>query len=191
MLRINKQQIKDLANSIWLEYASLQAILKTETPGYGFDMATGKLLIQFEPNYFKRMEPFAPSGAWSVNKVDVQSKEWVAFNDAFSKDPESAMKSTSIGMPQIMGENFKACGYNSVGEMWDEFKKGEYHQVKALCNFILSNKKLYQAIKECNWHQVAYIYNGPKYKEMAIKWGRDPYDITLAKEYAIAQKEKI
>ena len=183
MLRITKDQIKKLANSIWLDYASLMAIIETETPGYGFDKLTGKLLIQFEPHYFKRNEPFAPSGAWSINKVDVQKKEWEAFNSAFKIDAESAMLSTSIGMPQIMGQNFKACGFKSVGEMWDEFKKGEYHQIHALCQFLLSNKKLYQAIKNKDWDKVAYYYNGASYKEMAKKWGREPYDITLRKNY--------
>jgi len=75
MLKITKQQIKELANSIWLDYASLMAIIRTETPGFGFNTNTGKLLIQFEPSYFKRMEPFAPSGNWSINKVEVQVKD--------------------------------------------------------------------------------------------------------------------
>ncbi len=191
MIKINNHQIKELAESIWLSYAHLQAFIRTETPGNGFDKRTGKLLIQFEPHYFRRNEPFAPSGAWSINKVDVQSKEWVAFNDAFKIDPESAMMSTSIGMPQIMGQNFKQCGYSSVGEMWDDFKKGEYNQIKALCTFIINNKALYKAIKNEDWAKCAYIYNGPRYMDVAKKYGREPYDITLKKEFELAKKEVI
>ena len=54
-----------------IEVAALCAFIAVETGGKGFDEKTGKILIQFEPHWFKRREPFAPSGRWSVNKVDV------------------------------------------------------------------------------------------------------------------------
>jgi len=169
----------------------IMAIIEVETPGYGFDPKTGKILIQFEPVWFRKNEPFAPSGAWSVNKVDVQSKEWIAFNDAFSIDPESAMKSTSIGLPQIMGFHYERLGYKNVGEMWDDFKKGERQQILALFRFILTDAKLLQAVREKNYHMIAYIYNGSKYKKMAKKWGREPYDISLRKSTEKWEMKKI
>ena len=75
------------------------------------------ILIQFEPSWFRKKVAYAPSGAWSVNKVDVQSKEWVAFNDTFKINPNAAMESTSIGLPQIMGFHWKLLGYKSVGKI--------------------------------------------------------------------------
>ena len=48
-------------------------------------------MIQFEPAWFKKLAPYAPSGKWSVNKVDVQSQEWKAFNDAFAKNPDKSI----------------------------------------------------------------------------------------------------
>lgn len=116
-----------------------------------------------------------------MNKVDVQSKEWIAFNSAFAIDKDSAMKSTSIGLPQIMGFHYERLGYKNVGEMWDDFKKGEYQQILALVRFILTDSKLAKAVREKYYHMIAYIYNGAKYKEMAKKWKREPYDISLKK----------
>ncbi|WP_448607216.1 N-acetylmuramidase domain-containing protein [Paenimyroides ceti] len=182
MNKFTTSQVRELAKVNRLPFEVLMAIIKVETPGNGFDSKTGKILIQFEPSWFRRQEPFAPSGAWSVNKVDVQSKEWIAFNDAFKISPDSAMKSTSIGLPQIMGFHYERLGYKTVGSMWDDFKKGEYNQLLALVRFIMTDPKLTKAVRDKDYHMIAYIYNGAKYKEMAKKWGREPYDISLKKE---------
>lgn len=186
MNRFTKEDVKSCANSIFIEYAALMAFIATESPMQGFQ--NGKLLIQFEPAWFRKKEPFAPSGKWSVNKVDVQSKEWDAFNNAFSIDQESAMESTSIGLPQIMGFHWKRLGYKSVGEMWDDFKTGEVAHIKALCQFIVSDRKLYTAIKNREWHSVATLYNGSGYMALAKKIGREPYNITLANNYSLYSK---
>ncbi|PPK97841.1 Protein of unknown function [Parapedobacter indicus] len=174
--------IKEIARNNGLPYAALKSFDEVECPGRGFN-DDGRLLIQFEPVWFKRHEPFAPSGKWSVNKVDIQSREWEAFNDAWKIDPDSAMKSTSIGRPQIMGFHYERLGYKTVGDMWDDFKRGEYQQVLALVRFIKTDAKLYKALMSRDWHMVASIYNGAKYREMAKKWGREPYDISLRKAY--------
>jgi len=173
--------VRELSRVNKVPFEVMMAIIEVETPGNGFDSKTGKILIQFEPSWFRKHEPYAPSGAWSVNKVDVQSKEWVAFNNAFKINKESAMKSTSIGLPQIMGFHFARLGYKTVGDMWDDFKKGEYQQVLAFFRFVLTDAKLLKAVREKNFHMIAYIYNGAAYKEMAKKWGREPYDISLRK----------
>lgn len=183
MSRITDTQIRQIAENNGLTFAQLKAFIEVESGGRGFDQQTGKILIQFEPHWFRRKEPYAPSGAWSLNKVDVQSKEWPAFNNAFKISPNSAMESTSIGLPQIMGFHWKRLGYPSVGAMWDDFKLGEYQQVLALVRFIKTDARLYKALKSRDWHTVATIYNGAKYKEMAKKWGREPYDISLRKAH--------
>ena len=176
-----RQAMRDTGTKI--SEPALQAFIRVESGGKGFDSATGKLLIQFEPHYFKKREPYAPSGAWSVNRVDVQKKEWEAFNNAFSIDKESAMESTSIGLPQIMGSHWKRLGYESVGAMWDDFKTGELAQVKALIKFIETDQRLYNAITSLDWPTVARIYNGAGYKEVAKKYGRQPYDEAMAQAY--------
>jgi len=166
-----------------IELAMMQAFIEVESGGRGFDKNTGKILIQFEPHWFKRKAPYAPSGEWSVNKVDVQSKEWLAFNDAFHKDPNAAMESTSIGLPQIMGFHWKRLGYESVGHMWDDFKESTENHVAALITFIETDRRLKQAMIDKDWHMIAYIYNGSGYMNIAHKYGREPYNISLKKAY--------
>lgn len=165
------------------EAAALLAFICVETGGIGFDKNTGKLLIQFEPVWFKREAPYAPSGLWSVNKVDVQSKEWLAFNDAFSKNPNAAMKSTSIGLGQIMGLHYKKLGYNTVGEMWDDAKKGIEEQIRQIVKFINSDINLLNALKKHDWTKVATIYNGSGFMDLAKKYHRTPYDKAMEIAY--------
>jgi len=166
-----------------IEPAMLQAIIKVETGGAGFDSKTGKILIQFEPHWFKKNAPFAPSGAWTVNKVEVQSKEWIAFNDAFKKDKIAAMLSTSIGLPQIMGFHYGRLGYTSVGAMWDDFKVSLDNQILALITFLETDKKLLQACISKDFKTIADCYNGLGWPEIAKKYNREPYPISLKKEY--------
>lgn len=175
--------IKVIAALFGLDWAAIAAFISVETGGQGFNPATGKIIIQFEPVWFKRKAPFAPSGEWSVNKVDVQSKEWAAFNDAFKKDPEAAMLATSIGLGQIMGFHFIRLGYSSVGEMWDDAKKGEDRQIWQICRFIETDGNLERAITARNWSQVATIYNGSGFRELAKKYNRVPYDKSMESEF--------
>lgn len=182
-IRLTDKDIRELAAENNIEYAALKAFIEVESGGEGFSSKTGKLIIQFEPHYFLRKEPFAPSGAWSINKVDVQSVEWTAFNNAFRISPNSAMESTSIGMMQVMGEHWKRLGFSSVGAMWDFAKVSEKNQVELGIKFIKTNSNLYNALKEKNWHLVAYYYNGSSYKKMAEKWKREPYNISMEKAY--------
>lgn len=174
--------IRRIATEQGLDPFVIMAFIQVETGGKGF-ADNGKLIIQFEPAWFRKKEPFAPSGKWSVNKVDVQSKEWEAFNSAFSIDPDSAMQSTSIGLGQIMGFHYKRLGYASVGEMWDDAKKGLDRQVWQICQFIKTDKWLGIAIKYKDWNRIAEIYNGKGYKELAKKIGRTPYDESMKQAY--------
>ena len=186
---MKKEQIQNLLNecNAELEVELLQAFLEVEAGGKGFDPKTGKIMIQFEPHVFARETGLERSetnkSVWDENKIDVQPKEWIAFNDAFSIDPENAMESTSIGIPQIMGFHWKRLGFKSVGEMWDSFKQGEDNQVKGLIRFIQSDPRLYTAFKMKDFYKMAYYYNGAKFKELAIKQKREPYDISLQKAY--------
>lgn len=181
-----KRAIADTGTKI--EFAALMAFIEVESGGRGFCPKTGKIIIQFEPHWFSKKTGIKISHinthSWDENKVDVQPAEWKAFNEAFRINPNAAMESTSIGLPQIMGFHYARLGYPSVGDMWDDFKKSETHQIKALIKFIETDKRLSKALIEKDWHQVAMIYNGAGYAALAFKHGREPYNLSMAKAYA-------
>ena len=184
-----REIVKKTAQEFNLEFAALMAFIEVESGGRGFDSATGKIIIQFEPSWFRKQAPYAPSGKWSLNKVERQTQEWIAFNDAFAKDPHGAMESTSIGLGQVLGLHFSRLGYASVGAMWDDAKKGIARQIWQMAKFIATDHRLLPALRTKNWHLVATYYNGARYRELAAKIPREPYDISLAKAYAKYQQQ--
>lgn len=163
--------------------AALLAFIATETGGVGFDPNTGKVMIQFEPAWFRKLAAKPRADTWSRNKVSVQSEEWKAFNSAYTIDPTAAMQATSVGLGQIMGFNYKRLGYATVNSMWDDAKSGIDVQVRQIVTFINSDSKLLTAIMTKDWATVATLYNGAGYKALAKRLGREPYDITLARNY--------
>jgi hypothetical protein len=165
------------------ETAALLAFIEVETGGRGFDTTTGKIIIQFEPAWFKKKAPYAPSGVWSLNGVERQEGEWKAFNDAFAKNAGAAMESTSIGLGQVMGFHWQRLGYSSVGAMWDDAKTGIERQVWQIARFIATDARLQACLKAKDWDGVATIYNGSGYKALALKYGREPYNLSMAKAY--------
>jgi hypothetical protein len=64
--------MKELLPLVWsaaasfkIESRSVMAFISAETGGKGFDDLTGKIIIQFEPSWYRKKAPYAPSGAWS------------------------------------------------------------------------------------------------------------------------------
>jgi len=176
-MEVSKNDFIFLAKEFDLSYAQLKAVDSVESGGQGFDKITGKIIIQFEPVWFKRKSPYTPSGKWSLNGVERQKEEWIAFNDAFAKDANAAMESTSIGRMQVMGFHWKTLGFSSVGEMWDYAKVNEANQIRLGLRFIKSNTKMYKALQKNDWNTFAYYYNGSGYKKYN-------YQIRLAREYS-------
>lgn len=159
---ITEKDYKYLASTFGYPLKRVKSIDLVESNGQGFDPKTGKMKIQFEPHYFKRISLLV-SGIWSLNKVDIQSKEWEAFNDAFKKNPNAAMESTSIGRMQVMGEHWKRLGFVSVGDMWDFAKESELNQLWLGLKFISTDSRLNKATIEGNHKLMAYYYNGKNY----------------------------
>lgn len=179
MKNLTKNQIIEIAREFGLEPPSVTAVLEVESGGLGFCPITGKIIIQFEPVWFRRKSPYTPSGLWSQNGVDRQAAEWRAFNDAYAKDSKAALESTSIGLMQVMGFNHKICGFKTVGLMWDYAKESEANQLRLGLRFIKANTKMFTALKENDFATFAFYYNGAKYKMYN-------YDVRLHKAYMAA-----
>lgn len=116
---LTNAQINDLAVNCNYEYRVLRSIIQVESGQHGFDPVTGKIIIQFEPSWFKRLyKEWAAETkhtTWQNNKVGNQAAEWEAFNSAFAVNADAAMKSTSIGMMQVMGFHYAETGFKKVG----------------------------------------------------------------------------
>lgn len=178
--KLTAGQIADLACKNGYEFAALNAIIQVESGGIGFASDTGKIIIQFEPAWFKRKNTDwakdTQHTVWQANKVGKQSEEWKAFNDAYAEDANAAMESTSIGLMQVMGFHYSELGFKTVGAMWDFAKESEANQVQLAIAFIKTNSKLDAALKNKDWATFAYYYNGAGYKQFK-------YDTRIAAAY--------
>lgn len=158
MQKLTEEQIRQTATEFGYEYAAVHAVIDNESAGHGFDPATGNILIRFEPAVFKRYTDK------SIDISEGQAHEWQAFENACKIDHLHALMSTSWGLGQLMGFNYKACGYATAEQMVEDFKMGEDRQLHAMLCFIRSNKHLDKALKELDWKFFAYYYNGPDYR---------------------------
>jgi len=154
-----------------IEYRALNAVFMVESSGHGFDTSTGKIKIQFEPHWFLKY-----TGIKVQNGIEGQSAEWAAYNKATAINSEAANKSTSWGLGQVMGFNFKSAGYDSVHDMINSFIESETNQLKGMLTFIKTNPVMYEALKRKDWATFAKYYNGPQYLEFK-------YDTRLAESY--------
>ncbi len=91
---------------------------------------------------------------------------------------DAALKSCSWGKFQIMGANFKNCGYSNVKEMVEDAFKNEKMQLNQFVNFINYDPNLVAAIRAKQWTKFAKGYNGPKYYQNA-------YDTKMKKAYDV------
>lgn len=150
------------------EYAALNAVTLVEGNSHGYDLDTGKILIQFEKTWFKRTNTDwredTKNTTWQNNGVGSQAVEWPAFNSAFASDPEAAMLSTSWGIMQVMGFNHAVCGFKTVGAMVEFAKESEANQIELGCRFIKANPKMDKALKNKDFATFAYYYNGEEYE---------------------------
>lgn len=183
---LKESDVIQAAELLGVESAAVKAIIRVESAGRGY-LKDGRVVILFERHKFYEFLPqnlARETAAKYPNICNPKSGgyrgnvgEYPRFNLAFSIDPESAMKSASWGLFQIMGFNYAAAGYATIGEFVDAMKESEGKQLLAFCQFIKSNKGLHNALKKHDWETVAKLYNGVAYK-------KNNYDSKLANAYA-------
>lgn len=162
---------------------ALEAILQVETGLRSF--AGGRMVIRFEAHIFaKELDDPGLYAAhfrhndsgrpwiehyWRPTQADVwravhtgsQDSEWAAFEFARQLDETAALRSISMGAPQIMGFNHARIGYPTVQAMFAEFSDSQFHQLFGLINFILADSALADALRRKDWRTVVRLYNGP------------------------------
>jgi hypothetical protein len=151
------------ANEIGCEVAVIQAIASVESNGVGYDTA-GRIIIRFEGHAFKKLtkgkyDKSNPELSYPYSQWRKRRHGRNEFNAAFALDPIAAMQATSWGLFQIMGFNFKFCGFKTVNEFVDFVSKSETNQVIAMIR-LMESKGLARAMKNKDWATIARKWNG-------------------------------
>lgn len=153
------------------EVAAIRAVHYVEAAGSGF-FNSGKIKIRFEAHWFSHytnglFDKLYPniSVAEANSKLSLAGEnEYRRFSKAFALSPKAAMLATSWGAFQIMGFNFEACGFDTVDEMVNDFKKGEDRQLIGFSNFI-KYKSLDDELRNHQWATFAKFYNGRNFAQ--------------------------
>jgi len=169
-------QIADLADAakqLSCELAMVRAITKVEAKEFGF-FKGGFPVILFERHKFykylseSRGLVFAQKQAALRGDICNPSQGGYLGNEAEIKrleaaiaiDERAALMSASWGLFQLMGFNFRLCGYQNVESMVEQMKASEDYQLQAFINFVKNQPALLNAIREKNFLRTAELYNG-------------------------------
>jgi hypothetical protein len=162
----------------------LKAIIEIESKGSAFDSQL-HATVRFECHVFNRNidlkiqslgDPTGdlarkkvpctidPGKTFSTNPLETNKQ---AFLHALNIDRAIAISSTSFGIGQIMGFNYKEAGFNNLDDFYKAMNTSEEEQIRAMINFILSKPGLAAEFKSENprFEYIARVYNGEKYIE--------------------------
>jgi hypothetical protein len=182
---LQEDDYKAAAKKLNCEVRSIKAVTAVETPRGAFD-ERGRPTILFERHHFSR---------WTGRRYDkthpnvsnrlpggygTYSSQYARLEQAFELDATAALKSTSWGAFQIMGENYIAAGFGTVDLFVTAMCQSMRQQLEAFVSFVKSNSALLKAIDEKKWVSFASIYNGKEY-------ARNRYDTKLEEAYRNAQ----
>jgi hypothetical protein len=179
--------LEPLASMLSIDPAVAVAVVATESGGRGMG-DDGRMIIRFEAHvfwsYWGKNNPDAfnalfrfdankvwlghqcrpnPNAPWQSFHDQLQAGEWSAFGVAQGLDDRAAKLSISMGLPQIMGFNFAAIGYNSVEEMFDAFSADERIQLSGFFDFVRGKRAAsprMAALQSKDFSSFAAQYNG-------------------------------
>ena len=180
--KLSLVDLQSVGDEYSIPVSHLKALIAVESSGVGF-YKDGTPVVQQEPHYFNRLT----NGKYLLSHPHLASKSYKAnlqrklYNLSARKrlaessqlDREAALRSCSWGLFQIMGDNYKLCGYPSVQAFVNGMYQDEQTQLKAAIEYLKSVNGL-SALREGDWKTVARKYNGAEY------W-RKGYDKKLAK----------
>lgn len=167
--KLTSGALATLSVHLGCEIATLRSIIQVETGGSGYDKQ-GRPKALFEPHIFYRLIADDKESLRRAIAEGVAYKyqghrpypmdSYPHIMAAMKINPAAALMATSWGLPQILGENFKECGYPSVLVMVLAFMAGEDGQVAAMAGFMRS-AGLLEALRTRDWKRIERVYNGP------------------------------
>ena len=204
--KLTEKDITNAAVLLSCEEAAIKAVLDVETGNRGGFLLNGDVdpttkdspteytdfpVILFEGHIFykelknRKINPEQYMNKTTANILykswtkEYYSSKWGEYNrlnKARKIHEEAALSSASYGLGQIMGFNYKSCGYISIEDFVNDMKISEGKQLLAFCNFIKANSKLLKAIQTKDWKTFARYYNG-------VDYAKNKYDSKLKEAY--------
>lgn len=151
------------ALSLGCDIPAMEAVWEVESSGNEFDPDDASLPRRFEPHKLPN-SPLNWRDSLRISEYDRGN----LFAAAYSKSPETALRATSWGAPQIMGENFRAAGFDSAMSMVKAMANSGRAQIFAFVSFVKANG-LDTHLRAHDWYKFAVGYNGTGQPEVYAK----------------------
>ena len=173
------------ATNLSCETAAVRAVAEVESGGRtGFDdKKRPKILFEihlFRENTKHRYDKTHPhlSAPYKspLRRASYKKDQWAVIREAFALDSDAAVKSASWGMFQVLGSNYKMCGWKSVRQFVYDMFESEAQHLRAFLGYC-RGANITPYLKTRNWAAFARGYNGPDYASNA-------YHTKMANAYA-------
>lgn len=165
---------QEAAKILGVSVAKVRAVDEVESRGRGFHPATRRPIILYEPHIFSRATegkfdanyPWLSYGAWGERDYPVsQSQRYEQLRAAMDLAPEAALSACSWGRFQIMGFNYRACGFANIRAFWGAMKRSEGEHLRAFARFVAASPPMLSALQAGDWGGFARRYNGKGYAQ--------------------------
>ncbi|MTK12720.1 MAG: N-acetylmuramidase family protein [Clostridiaceae bacterium] len=175
------------AAALGCDLAAVRAVCQVEAPGGGF-LPDGRPKILFEAHIFHRLTsgrydgaaPTISSPIWDRSLYGPEGgHQYERLAAAVALDEVSAVQSASWGLFQVLGENFRRCGFASVHAFVAAMTMGEGAHLDAFVRYVSADSRMVAALRSSDWPTFARLYNGRRYAD-------NQYDVKLAAAYATA-----
>jgi hypothetical protein len=165
---MTQKDIQEVAASLGVEVASLQAVLDVETPSHGF--VNGRPVMLFERQIFRRLT----KNTFDASNPEVSGNsggyggagehQYERLKQAMILDCGAALAASSWGLSQLTGANYQFAGFATVDEFISTQMMSERLQLDSLAKFLI-NSRLVERLRQKDWTGFARGYNGPNQEE--------------------------
>lgn len=173
------------AKQLGCETAAVRAVAEVESGGRtGFDTKKRPKIL-FECHHFQkhtnhkydRSHPHLSAAYKSAaQRASYKKDQYTVLREAFELNPTAACMSASWGMFQVLGSNYKMCGWSSVRQFVTDMFESEAQHMRAFLGYC-RGANITRHLKTRNWAGFALGYNGSSYKDFH-------YDTKMANAYA-------
>lgn len=160
-----------------VELAVIKAIKEVESNGVGIQNGIPTMLFEghifwqrlvarnIDPNKYLKGNEDILYKAWTKKYyTGKNSGEYERLKKAIKINEAAAYESASYGMFQILGANYKMCGYSSAKQMFTSMSQNTDNHLAAFIKFIQA-KNIVPYMRTKNWTKIAYLYNGAGYAQ--------------------------
>lgn len=173
--RLSEDDFRSAAKALGddISVSIIRAFAEVESGGRSGFGRDGLPVIAYEGHIFRRLTHGKYDGSHPflsyryVTKAGLQWRHnnrshvgsWETVCKAIELDFAAALQACSWGMFQVMGFNYKSCGFADVESFVTSMKAGERGQLDAFVGFCKGKQSLVNALANKDFKKIAYLYN--------------------------------